>query len=235
MQAYEYRVTSAPRRGAKAKGIRTPEARFAFALEAEMNRMAAEGWEYVRSDTLPCEEHQGWLRGRATVPRTVLVFRRALPEEAEAPYVPPAYVAPVRAAQVRPPPTPASAGHLNVGPVDAAPVSVAPVRAAEPAAVAAAPPATQAPVLEEPSLAAPPFAAPGPTLPPVLSPPPAAPFPAAPPVASPAVAGPAATTILAAPRRAQVPPPFRPRDGAGGAGPSGTAPGQAPGQALRRP
>ena len=96
---HEYRTIPAPRRGLRARGVRDPEARFALAVEAEMNRMAADGWEYVRSDTLPSDERQGLFGGRATVFRTLLVFRRARPERtgaerpraegAEAPRVPP--------------------------------------------------------------------------------------------------------------------------------------------------
>lgn len=37
--------------------------------------MAAEGWEYVRAETLPSEERSG-LAGRNTVYHNVLVFRR---------------------------------------------------------------------------------------------------------------------------------------------------------------
>ena len=44
--------------------------------------MAANGWEYVRAETLPCEERSG-LTGRTTVYHNVLVFRRPL-EAAEA-------------------------------------------------------------------------------------------------------------------------------------------------------
>ncbi len=80
MQSHEYRVVPAPRKGLKAKGVRTPGARFAHAVEAEMNRMAREGWEYVRTDTLPCERRRGWFGGRETVFETLLVFRRVRAE-----------------------------------------------------------------------------------------------------------------------------------------------------------
>ena len=76
MPSHEYRVVPAPRRGLKAKGARTPEDRFARAIEAEMNRMASEGWEFVRSDTLPCEQKPGWFSKPTTVFQTLLVFRR---------------------------------------------------------------------------------------------------------------------------------------------------------------
>ena len=52
-QLYEYTVIPAPARGEKARGARTPAERFSFALLTEMNRMAANGWEYVRAETLP--------------------------------------------------------------------------------------------------------------------------------------------------------------------------------------
>jgi hypothetical protein len=83
--AYEYKVVPAPARGAKARGLKTTAARFAHALEALMNELGAEGWEYVRADTLPCEERKG-LTGTTTTYQNLLVFRRALvAAEEEAP------------------------------------------------------------------------------------------------------------------------------------------------------
>jgi len=73
---YEYKVIPAPTRGLKAKGLKTPADRFANALGAVMNEMAAEGWDYLRTDTLPSEQRQG-LTGRTTVFQNMLVFRRA--------------------------------------------------------------------------------------------------------------------------------------------------------------
>lgn len=77
MQRHEYTVIPAPARGEKARGARTPAERFSFALLTEMNRMAAQGWEYVRAETLPCEERSG-LTSRTTVYHNVLVFRREI-------------------------------------------------------------------------------------------------------------------------------------------------------------
>jgi len=77
MQAYEYTVLPAPNRGEKVRGARTGVERFAHALTMEINRMAQSGWEYVRAETLPCEERSG-LTSRTTVYHNVLVFRRAL-------------------------------------------------------------------------------------------------------------------------------------------------------------
>jgi hypothetical protein len=105
MTAFEYRVVPAPKRGVKAKGAKTAEERFAVALAEVMNTLGAEGWDYVRSDMLPCEERSG-LTGKATVYHTVMVFRRAVgvaavapaPVEAPAPVVAPvAMNAPVAA------------------------------------------------------------------------------------------------------------------------------------------
>lgn len=75
MTAYEYQVLPAPERGKKAKGLKTPQARFAFALQELMNTMASEGWEFQRAETLPSVERAG-LTSTATHYRNVLVFRR---------------------------------------------------------------------------------------------------------------------------------------------------------------
>ncbi|MFN4158958.1 MAG: DUF4177 domain-containing protein [Gemmobacter sp.] len=77
MQVFEYKVIPAPRRGEKARGAKTVAERFGVALAHAMNDMAAEGWEYLRADTLPCEERVG-LTGTATHFQNMLVFRRAL-------------------------------------------------------------------------------------------------------------------------------------------------------------
>ena len=83
MMRYEYKVVPAPERGLKAKGVKTAEDRFALALETAMNDMAADGWDYVRAETLPSDERQG-LSGRTTVYRNLLVFRRPVEDEVEA-------------------------------------------------------------------------------------------------------------------------------------------------------
>lgn len=74
---FEYKVVPAPTRGRRAKGVKTPADRFARALEDTINEFAAEGWDYLRTDTLPSEERQG-LTGRTTVYQNMLVFRRAV-------------------------------------------------------------------------------------------------------------------------------------------------------------
>lgn len=77
MQLYEYKVIPAPRRGEKAKGAKSVADRFGVALANAMNDMARDGWEYLRADTLPCEERVG-LTGSATNFQHMLVFRRAV-------------------------------------------------------------------------------------------------------------------------------------------------------------
>ncbi|GAA6199482.1 DUF4177 domain-containing protein [Aquicoccus sp. SU-CL01552] len=75
MPRYEYKVVPAPAKGRKAKGVKTPEARFALSVETVLNEMGAEGWEYLRAELLPSDERSG-LTGSTTHWRNVLVFRR---------------------------------------------------------------------------------------------------------------------------------------------------------------
>lgn len=77
LQDYEYKVVPAPRRGEKARGAKTSEDRFAYAVQGLMNTLAADGWEYVRADTLPCDERSG-LTGTKTTFQNLMVFRRAV-------------------------------------------------------------------------------------------------------------------------------------------------------------
>lgn len=78
MQQFEYKVIPAPDRGEKARGAKTPGDRYAQALTSVLNRMAHEGWDYVRAEMLPSEERSGLTR-KTTVYHNVLVFRRQLP------------------------------------------------------------------------------------------------------------------------------------------------------------
>lgn len=77
MQRFEYKVIPAPKRGEKARGVKTTEDRFAYALTQLMNQLGAEGWDYVRADALPCEERVG-LTGTRTTFQNMLVFRRGV-------------------------------------------------------------------------------------------------------------------------------------------------------------
>ncbi len=80
MPRYEYKVIPAPSKGQKAKGVKTPEGRFALSVETVLNEMGAEGWEYLRAELLPSDERSG-LTGSATNWRNVLVFRRAAEDD----------------------------------------------------------------------------------------------------------------------------------------------------------
>lgn len=84
MQRFEYKVIPAPKRGEKARGVKTTEERFAYALAQLMNALGAEGWDYVRADALPCDERVG-LTGTKTTFQNVLVFRRAVGVEPDQP------------------------------------------------------------------------------------------------------------------------------------------------------
>lgn len=77
---YEYKVIPAPTKGLKAKGVKSGADRFANALQTAMNAMAADGWDYLRAETLPSEEREG-LMGKTTVFQNVLVFGRAVVEQ----------------------------------------------------------------------------------------------------------------------------------------------------------
>lgn len=130
MQVYEYRVIPAPRRGEKAKGAKTVPERFGVALANAMNAQARDGWEYLRADTLPCEERVG-LTGSATHFQHMLVFRRVI-QQAAAPQ-PAAAATSVAAAE--------AAAFLDTP--DEAPTRVVPFAAR--AAEGAAPPVTVPP------------------------------------------------------------------------------------------
>lgn len=82
MQKFEYKVVPAPKKGERSKGLKSSDARFANTLMGVMNELGREGWEYQRSDTLPCEERSG-LTGKITVFQNMLIFRRAIETVAE--------------------------------------------------------------------------------------------------------------------------------------------------------
>jgi len=77
MDRYEYKVIPAPGKGLKAKGIKTPADRFAYAVETAMNALGADGWEYWRAECLPSTERAGLTSSKITE-RHMLVFRRPL-------------------------------------------------------------------------------------------------------------------------------------------------------------
>ena len=75
MRKFEYKAIPAPAQGTKAKGLKSIEDRFALSVTESLNEMAAEGWEYVRAETLPCDERKG-LTGTQTSYQNLLIFRR---------------------------------------------------------------------------------------------------------------------------------------------------------------
>ncbi|MDO8881368.1 MAG: DUF4177 domain-containing protein [Pseudotabrizicola sp.] len=81
MQRFEFKVVPAPKRGEKLRGVKSTEDRFALTLTQVMNGLGADGWDYVRADTLPCDERSG-LTGTKTTYQHMLVFRRPLAEAA---------------------------------------------------------------------------------------------------------------------------------------------------------
>lgn len=119
MQRFEYKVVPAPRRGEKARGVKTSEERFALALSTLMNTLGREGWDYVRADTLPLDERSG-LTGTKTSFQNLLVFRRVLEEAAEAPAPSPRLVA------TEPVAAPVTASGPRLGPAET-PAGPAPV------------------------------------------------------------------------------------------------------------
>jgi len=80
MPAFEYKVVPAPTRGIKAKGVRGTDARFAAALMEVMNELGAEGWQYQRSDTLPCDSRSA-MGKKSTQYLNMLVFAREIADD----------------------------------------------------------------------------------------------------------------------------------------------------------
>ncbi|MBI1219595.1 MAG: DUF4177 domain-containing protein [Rhodobacteraceae bacterium] len=92
MTRYEYKVVPAPNRGEKARGVKGTGDRFALALTTLMNSLGRDGWEYLRADTLPCEERHGLAQRVQTSYQNMLVFRRELAETAATAPQPPAEI-----------------------------------------------------------------------------------------------------------------------------------------------
>lgn len=120
--SYEYAVVPAPKKGIKAKGVKTAEDRFAHALQSIMNEYGADGWEYVRTDTLPSEERTGFT-GRTTVFQNMMVFRKQV-----------VTTSPVAA------PEHTTAAPVMETPIAPTPVAPMPVAAPAPAVAPVAPP-----------------------------------------------------------------------------------------------
>ncbi|MFQ5437371.1 MAG: hypothetical protein ACE5DK_00915 [Paracoccaceae bacterium] len=75
MARYEYKCVAAPKRTKAFKGVRSHEDQFAAVLAEIMNDMAAKDWQYLRAESLPCEEKSG-LTSRVEAYQSVLIFRR---------------------------------------------------------------------------------------------------------------------------------------------------------------
>jgi hypothetical protein len=78
MPQYEYALQPAPNRAEKHRALKTNAEKFGQTLADVMNDMARDGWEFLRSETLPAEERAG-LTSKTTVMHTFLVFRREMP------------------------------------------------------------------------------------------------------------------------------------------------------------
>ncbi|UWQ97170.1 DUF4177 domain-containing protein [Rhodobacteraceae bacterium M385] len=76
----EYKIVPAPEKARKQRGLKGA-ALFAHSVEALMNELAADGWQYLRADTLPQEERSG-LTNKTTTYRNLLVFQRVVDDEA---------------------------------------------------------------------------------------------------------------------------------------------------------
>lgn len=102
---YEYKVVPAPRRALKVKGLKTPTDRFAHTLSERLNAETTGGWQFVRTETLPCEVRSG-LRGVKSSTETVMIFQRLVAMEPAAEPVAtayePTYDAPVYAETAEP-------------------------------------------------------------------------------------------------------------------------------------
>jgi len=117
MQRHEYRVVAAPAQAGRVRGLRTAADRYAHALAEVMNGLGREGWEYVRAESLPCEDRPGLLSRPVTTTVHLLVFRRPLAEAATLPLRPGAE-----------PPAPPPALPAAEPPAEAAPPGAARIR-----------------------------------------------------------------------------------------------------------
>jgi hypothetical protein len=79
MPRFEYKLVPAPEKATKHKGLKGA-ANFSATLEDILNELGADGWHYLRADTLPHEERSG-LTSKTTTYRNILVFQRPLPED----------------------------------------------------------------------------------------------------------------------------------------------------------
>lgn len=76
MSYFEYMVAPAPREAPRRKGVKSVEGRFAHGLSEVLNRHAADGWEFQRTETMRAETRRGFLRGTSVETVDVMIFRR---------------------------------------------------------------------------------------------------------------------------------------------------------------
>ena len=74
---YEYKVVPAPQRARRIKGLKNTADRFAHALAERINAEATGGWQFLRTETMPCEERSAFGRAKTSM-QTVMVFQRGL-------------------------------------------------------------------------------------------------------------------------------------------------------------
>ena len=96
MSQWEYKVVPTPKRPKKAKGVKGNSDRFAYALAEAINEVAADGWEFVKTETLPMEARPGMFKARTEVFETLMIFRRSTALRSDdVPDMPPGIITPV--------------------------------------------------------------------------------------------------------------------------------------------
>ncbi|QMU58099.1 MAG: DUF4177 domain-containing protein [Boseongicola sp.] len=83
MSSFEYQAVPAPVQAIKIKGVKSVDDRFARTISDVLNEMAADGWEFLRAETLPCEERKG-LKGTQKSFQNLLIFKREIHGAAQA-------------------------------------------------------------------------------------------------------------------------------------------------------
>ncbi len=73
---FEYKIIPVPARLSRQRGLKTVEERFAHTLSELLNRLAAEGWEFLRAESVEVDLALGWFRRKRRVRQSVLIFRR---------------------------------------------------------------------------------------------------------------------------------------------------------------
>lgn len=80
---YQYKIIGAPERGLKKRGARSGSERIAAAMQEIIAEYALDGWEYMRTDMVPCVESGGLFSRSREVQRAVMVFRRDMRAQAQ--------------------------------------------------------------------------------------------------------------------------------------------------------